>query len=225
MALDAGSAISSLTQSADEWFRTAPYQSAFCVTALKATAADVLTQTREIATAQQERERLPSVAVESCDELNVCEEVDAARESIVWPRALAFLLYGGLYQGCAQYFFFNVCFPLWFGTGSDLRTIATEVLFDQFVLTPFLCLPVCYLVKALIFGAPLSEGLRRYISDARRDLLLKYWVLWGPVQCITFGVLEPQWRVPFVALVSFFWLLVLSSISSRDDDAQQAALE
>ena len=81
--------------------------------------------------------------------------------------------------------------------------------------TPLLCLPVLYLVKAAVLRRPLREGLRRYVEDARRDLLLKYWALWTPVQCLTFGVVPPQWRVPFIALVSFFWLLVLSSISSR----------
>jgi len=37
------------------------------------------------------------------------------------------------------------------------------------------------------------------------------------VQCLTFGVVPPHWRIPFIALVSFFWLIVLSSISSRRD--------
>ena len=34
---------------ADEWVRAAPYQSAFCITAFKATIADCITQARELA--------------------------------------------------------------------------------------------------------------------------------------------------------------------------------
>ena len=47
-----------------------------------------------------------------------------------------------------------------------------------------------------MFRYPLAEGLHRYSVDARRDLLVKYWLLWGPVQCLTFGVVPPQWRIP-----------------------------
>ena len=77
--------------------------------------------------------------------------------------------------------------------------------------------------QALAFGYGARLALRRYLADARRDLLVKYWALWTPVQCLTFGVVPPQWRVPFIALVSFFWLLVLSSISSRGDLAAPPA--
>ena len=32
----------------------------------------------------------------------------------------------------------------------------------------------------------------------------------------------PQWRIPFIACVSFVWTFLLSSISSRDDAQQNA---
>jgi len=262
----------------DEWFRSAPYQSAFAVTAFKATLADFITQTRErlaleeamksaedngVLAADGESgyllfDSLASCDDVSCDEIQVgestlkvevaqtttivesdeislfssnevsfpsklvvcdderCVEVLPETPALSVPRLGSFFLYGGLYQGIAQYFIFNKLYPLWFGEGTDAATILVKVCFDQFVLTPFLCLPICYLVKALVFSYPLREGLERYVADAKRDLLIKYWVLWGPVQCLTFGVVPPQWRVPFIALVSFFWLLILSSITARD---------
>jgi len=204
----------------DEWFRTAPYQSAFCVTALKATASDLLAQKRErLAAETLAAETQDRTSLVSCDDIS-CEEVSSStRQGVVWPRTLAFLLYGGGYQGCVQYYLFNECFPVWFGLGQDFWTVAEKVLFDQFVLTPFLCLPVAYLIKAVAFRYGLGEGLQRYLRDARRDLLVKYWLLWGPVQCLTFAVVPQQWRIPFISLVSFFWLIVLSTISSRDDPA------
>ena len=198
----------------DEWFRNAPYQSAFAITGFKAALADVITQSKEIRLSRKEGTEF----VETCD--NVSCEVTPVSQTLSKRRALAFLLYGGFYQGCVQYFLFNVCFPVWFGEGTDLQTVTTKVLVDQFLLTPFLCLPCIYLVKALVFNYSLREGLERYVADARRDLLLKYWVLWGPVQFITFGVMPPQYRVPFIALVSFAWLLILSSISSREDQSE-----
>jgi len=248
----------------DEWFRTAPYQSAFCVTAFKATLADFITQTRErllveelIKSAEDEKftseggsnfllidsmvscdelscneiKTAENATIIECDEISCneitvpsklivcdtlsCVEVEPETQPLCLPRLGTFFLYGGLYQGCVQYYIFNQLYPVWFGEGTDIATIAMKVGFDQFVLTPFLCLPVCYLVKALVFSYPLREGVERYVADAKRDLLVKYWILWGPVQCLTFGMVPPQWRVPFIALVSFFWLLILSSITAR----------
>lgn len=201
---------------AEEWLQSAPYASAFCVTAVKASLSDILAQKREIK--QRENEQL-SRAIDKDDQPPDTEMFMSVAEQpgIVWQRTLAFLLYGGLYQGCAQYWIFNECFPVWFGSADDAITIVSEVLTDQFILTPLLCLPVAYLFKAVVFQYSMLEGLQRYVADAQRDLLVKYWILWGPVQCLTFGVVPQQWRIPFIAFVSFFWLIILSTISSRDD--------
>lgn len=236
----------------DDWFKTAPYQAAFSVTAFKATLADFLTQQGEIRAAEQSRSLQiekdlalnvtttnDKVLVETCDDVS-CEivEVEVSKQTLVetcddvscevievtspqgtisWPRNLAFLFYGGLYQGCVQYYLFNDCYSAWFGDGDDLVTLCEKVLFDQLVLTPFLCLPVAYVMKAIAFRYSVAEGLRRYFADAKRDLLLKYWAIWTPVQCVTFGFVPAELRIPFIAVVSFFWLIILSSISSRDD--------
>ena len=256
---------SSIIGPLNEWLTSAPYASAFCVTAFKASSADQIAQARErrlYATGvmnrrqQQQLSRATATATDaslrseataiaivcddvSCEEVEVvrsqlptvtcddisCEEVAVpawrpSRPAIVWPRTLAFLFYGGLYQGVCQLFIFNEVFPALFGTGTDLPTVAAKVLADQFLLTPLICLPVAYVFKAVAFRYGVGEALRRYLADAKRDLLLKYWIIWGPVQCLTFGVVPPQWRIPFIACVSFLWTFVLSSISSRDDDAK-----
>ena len=104
-----------------------------------------------------------------------------------------------------------------------MATVALKVITDQLVLTPFLCLPCAYLVKALVFGYPLREGLRRYLADARRDLLWKYWLIWTPTQCLTFSVVPEYLRITFIAGVSFFWLILLSSISNRQEAATTSA--
>ena len=135
-------------------------------------------------------------------------------------RNAAFTLYGGLYQGVVQYIIFNKIFPLVFGSGTDLATVAAKVLTDQFILTPFLCLPAAYLIKAIVFRKTLKYGLQRYVADAKRDLLWKYWAIWGPTQCLTFSVVPEHLRIAFIAFVSFFWLLILSSISSRSNAAE-----
>lgn len=60
--------------------------------------------------------------------------------------------------------------------------------------------------------------MRRYWHDVRRNgLWTKYFALWGPVQCLTFSVVPEHYRVSFIACVSFFWLIILSTISSKNE--------
>mmetsp|Transcript_94061 Transcript_94061/g.165952 ORF Transcript_94061/g.165952 Transcript_94061/m.165952 type:complete len:302 (-) Transcript_94061:83-988(-) len=195
----------------DEWFQSYPYSSAFCVTAFKATMSDLLAQWRERKAVSGD---LPDSMV-TCDDLS-CEVVDV-EAGISGRRTLAFLLYGGLYQGCVQHFLYNECFPAWFGSNEDLQTVATKVFFDQCVHSPLLALPAAYMFKAMAFNYPLHEGLERYMADAKCDLIFRCWTFWVPVQFATFGVIPEQWRIAFIALASFFWLITLSTISSRSD--------
>eukprot|EP00956_Cyclotella_meneghiniana_P034088 scaffold101438_cov66-Cyclotella_meneghiniana.AAC.4 len=156
---------------------------------------------------------------------------DAKNEDDVSPfqakRTFAFLMYGGLYQGVAQEIIFNEFFPWLFGQGTDVRTVISKVLFDSFVVTPLLCLPVAYVVKSVIFQYSLKEAFNRYTTDVKQNgLLTKYWCIWGPVQCLTFGVIPQHLRIAWIALVSFFWLIIFSSLTAksqkeRDDLAVQ----
>jgi hypothetical protein len=59
------------------------------------------------------------------------------------------------------------------------------------------------------------DALSRYVSDAKKDLLWKYWLIWTPTQCLTFSVVPVHLRIAFIASVSFFWFILLSTISNR----------
>jgi protein Mpv17 len=52
----------------------------------------------------------------------------------------------------------------------------------------------------------------------QEGLLQKYWMLWVPVQTLTFGVVPQHLRIVFIAAVSFVWLMILSSISSTQKE-------
>ena len=119
---------------------------------------------------------------------------------------------------------YSTVFPDWFGDGGDWQSVAWQVAFDMAVIGPFLCLPVAYIVKSLVNTTGdntlsalerMQQSLDKYVEDVmERGLLLKYWALWIPVQTLTFGVVPQHFRVAFVALVSFFWVTILSSISA-----------
>jgi hypothetical protein len=75
-------------------------------------------------------------------------------------------------------------------------------------------------VKVICNGDPLSlsslqDGLNKYMEHVQfRGLLTKYWSIWLPVQCLTFSVVPAQYRVVFVAAISFLWVILLSAISA-----------
>jgi hypothetical protein len=133
-------------------------------------------------------------------------------------RNLAFFLYGGLYQGCAQYWIYNEWFPQMFGSSTDFLTVLTKVCFDSFVITTTICLPSAYILKAIVFQYSLHEAwLRYYIDITENGLFLYYWALWMPVQSLTFSIIPEHLRILFIAIISFFWVIILSTISSKGD--------
>eukprot|EP00542_Grammatophora_oceanica_P022776 CAMPEP_0194026644 /NCGR_PEP_ID=MMETSP0009_2-20130614/954_1 /TAXON_ID=210454 /ORGANISM="Grammatophora oceanica, Strain CCMP 410" /LENGTH=195 /DNA_ID=CAMNT_0038665461 /DNA_START=232 /DNA_END=819 /DNA_ORIENTATION=- len=187
-----------MTAAIGTFYETQPYLSAFLTCGFKASAADLVVQRQ---TPGQEAE-------ESKDE----------KTKIDIPRNMAFLLYGGLYQGCVQEFIYNNVFPTVFGTDVTPITVLEQVAVDLLGLTPFLCLPVAYLVKAGIHHEQtLQEGLEKYVSHVEQEgLLFKYWAVWLPVQTLTFSVIPHHFRIAFIAVASFFWLMILSTISATE---------
>ena len=192
----------------NNFFLTQPYTAAALTCGVKASAADYVAQRRHLS----KRDGSP-------DEIEIDEE-GTEQEVFEAPRNLAFLLYGAIYQGMGQELIYNHLYSAWFGSGTGPAIVAAKVAFDLLIQTTLLTLPVAYLTKAAIFRYSFAEGLRRYWEDiTTHGLLLKYFALWGPVQCLTFSVVPEQFRIGFVAAVSFFWLIILSSISAKPRQA------
>lgn len=212
----------------DTFYQTAPYTAAFLTCGFKASAADFLAQMRSInKNAEQgeiERGDGQSQKDIDVDNLAIASPEYAEADSIEVQRNVAFILYGGIYQGLAQQYLYNILFPAWFGTGNDIATVLTKVSFDLLVVSPLVCIPIAYLVKALIYRQTLYEGLEKYVNDLRyNNLLLTYYKIWFPAGCLSFGVIPDHLRIAFIAFVSFFWLVILSSISaSASEEAKQS---
>jgi Mpv17 / PMP22 family len=180
-------AVDGALSAVDTFFQTEPYLSAFLACSVKASAADWVAQSQAPA-----------------EERNL-------------NRNLAFIVYGGLYQGCMQSFIFGVLFPAWFPGDASTQSILTQVAIDIFVLGPLVAMPTVYSIKALFAGEEhfVSSGVGKYIEQIQtKGILFKYWAIWGPVQTLSFWLVPPHLRVFFVAMVSFFWVCLLSNVSS-----------
>lgn len=200
---------STVLAAVDTFYKTFPLGSAFLTCGVKAALADLVAQKRAAKAEVQSQAN----AYTDNDSLILGEIEETPLEK---RRNLAFFLYGGLYQGMAQEVIFNEVFPILFGEGTDIPTVLSKVLCDSLFVTPFLCLPVAYVVKSVIFQYSFREAISRYKDDVLKNgLLVKYWSLWGPVQCLTFGVVPQHLRIAFIAFVSFFWLIIFSSIAAK----------
>ena len=89
-----------------------------------------------------------------------------------YKRNLAFLLYGGFYQGLFGEYLYNDIFSQLFGTDNDMLTAVKKLVFNLVVIAPFLCLPMAYIIKSFIFGKAVSAGVREYIHDVRANSLV-----------------------------------------------------
>ena len=211
---------SSIISSIDTFYRTEPYIAAFVTCSAKASAADFLAQKKQ--TDANDNDDIISTSAAVQERNNDYEPVDLKRN-------VAFLFYGGLYQGVAQEYLFVHWFPTLFGKMDDpILSVAMQVCFDNFIIAPFLCLPVFYVARSFIptigndnnLVVGIEERIRKafdsYWNDVTYEqLLFKYWLLWIPVQTLTFGVVPEHYRVTFVAIISFVWIIILSSISSK----------
>lgn len=190
-------------------FELNPYAAGAFVAGVKAGSADLLAQKRQIRMAKAEADPKETEA-EKAKGLDV-------------QRALAFLLYGAVYQGLAQEYTYNHLYPVLFGTETTVTIVLKKVFCDMFVQTPLLTLPIAYYAKALLVGNSFRHAMTHYVDDIRnRGLLFKFWGLWTPVQCLTFSIIPEHFRVSFIAMVSFFWVIILSSLSAANDAGANA---
>jgi protein Mpv17 len=213
--------LSTALAAVDSFWKTSPYAAAAIVCGIKASAADFVAQHRQFRKEASKAQDDETAAAAAAAPLSVTSSTGAAAVPLPQPkvdklRNLAYLIYGAVYQGITQEYVYNHLYPAMFGPGTDILTVLTKVCFDLFVQTILVTLPIAYLSKALIFRYSAREAFRRYADDIRNHgLLTKYFTLWGPVQCITFSIIPEHFRVTFIAAVSFFWLIILSSIASK----------
>ena len=227
----------------DSFYQSQPYVSAFVTCCIKAGAADFLAQTNQQGVAHVERQQrstkppmyphhfAPTVHCrkqQSRSSNSISNAVDVS-------RCLAFICYGGIYQGLWQQFLYTNLFPSWLSVlPADLphwAQVAFQVAIEMSLIGPLLCLPTAYAIKS-IFTAPtpstmslsaphqplvatsalVRKGVDKYVQDCtKRGLLFKYWALWIPVDGFVFSVVPLHLRVVFIATVSFFWVFVLSA--------------
>lgn len=226
---------SNIRSTINTFYKENPFKGAFLTCSIKGCSADLVAQyisskreyRREQELLQQQLEEddegyinpfhtlLSSLRKARGGELSEREQQERKHKlNIDWKRSLVFILYGGFYQGCAQEFIYNSVLPI-LGTGTDMKTVARKVAVDMGLLSPLLCIPTAYVIKGSLIGNSFKQSLANYVDDVlHQGVVFKNWMIFVPVQCITFSIIPEHFRVSFVACISFFWMILLSSILS-----------
>ena len=149
----------------------------------------------------------------------VAQIMDECTTRLEKRRILAMVLYSGLVSGiCVEYMYSSV-FPIIFGMteGGLLRAIKMTI-FDECINAPLLWLPPAYIAQAIVYQTSVRDAIQKYMIDVRdHGLLIKYWCIWIPMSLFNFTIVPLHFRVAFVAVVSFFWMIILSIVANRKE--------
>ena len=128
-------------------------------------------------------------------------------------RVATFGLFGATYQGCVQYFLFNHVLE-WWRPGRSVRAVALKIAATNFCLDPVLFFPVFYSLREMLATGELgahtvTAALAKYRENVFEDLR-NSWGVWFPCHAVTYGLMPLHLRMPWVALVSFSYVGLLS---------------
>jgi protein Mpv17 len=174
------------------WVTKRPLTVSMAITSIKACLADVMIQTH----------------VEKCD------SVDLKRAGLFWS-------FGFLYQGCFQYWMYNVLYERLF-PGTGIMNVTKKVLLSNLVSDPVFFFPTFYAFKEIINTNSISprcftEGIKKYSENYKQDWV-NSWMVWLPGYTVTYAVMPIHLRMPWIATVSFGYVSLLSYTRGAYDD-------
>jgi len=153
------------------------------------------------------------------------QKVVEKKEDTDWRRNALFTFWGFAYLGCFQYYLYNtvfvrMCAPLTSVVG-HYGSAPVKTFIDQCLHHPFVYFPAFYLLKGVAEDRPLASSYVKYKEDLWENCKA-LWALWVPAQLVNFALVPRHLRIPFVAGVSFFWTVILSSLRGKLDPGHRA---
>jgi protein Mpv17 len=160
------------------------------------------------------------------------------KETIDWRRNGLFFFWGCAWLGGVQYLlhvhmFTKVLFPtapafVAKSLSEKLKdragqlAVVKQVSIDQFVFHPFVVFPVFYQVKEFIEGGKPADGLSKCLKNWTVDCQM-CWSIWVPTQLFNMSICPLWMRVPFTALVSFGFTMLLSFVRGAPETLEDKA--
>ncbi len=138
-----------------------------------------------------------------------------------WRRLVFLMLFWG-YRGMEIDLFYHFQGML-FGLGNDAVTLASKVLLDQFVYTPFWALPT-YLIA--LRWIDLDGSWSRTCASLNREfwlrtcptVLITNWIVWIPAAALIYS-LPPALQFPLFSVIMCFFILIVTFLASRNEES------
>jgi hypothetical protein len=204
---------SSIGIALSSFMKQRPFLSAIVITTVKAIAADLMTQ----------------FVWSKPNHHGSSGSGGTSTPTRVWdPRRTAlFGTFGLVYQGCVQYAIVNWGWERLF-PGNTHQAILLKVCGMNLISDPFLFLPMFYIFKQFFtrtttnnrkkkghnnvvssWWAVVQDALVLYQSNWKTDVR-NSWLVWFPGHVVTYGLMSPHNRIPWMAFLSFFYMCILS---------------
>eukprot|EP00940_MAST-03C_sp_MAST-3C-sp2_P003603 g3603.t1 len=160
-------------------------------------------------------------------------------EDVDWRRTATFAVFGFGYMGIAQYFLYvKLMAQTWFPRAASfakkpireklkdkqgLKDLVSQVAIDQIAHIPFVFYPCYYLTKSMIMDRPVGHEADTAVQLAYNkwktnflDDVKTSWTIWIPCNFVNFGLMPMHLRVPFMAVCSFGFCVVLSVMRGEE---------
>lgn len=147
--------------------------------------------------------------------------IEPRTDTWAWNRARTtlFAAFGFSFQGCAQYCVVNLGWERAF-PGTKGKAVLSKMCGMNFVSDPLLFFPTFYAFKEVLNAGGLAAAaaapagtlrlaMRAYGGNCWQDWR-NSWLVWFPGHAVTYGLMRPHQRIPWMAFLSFFYMCVLS---------------
>lgn len=187
-------------EQSESFLKRHPFASAVTITTCNAVAADIFTQL-------------------------IVQQKSIKKGEWDVQRTILLGAFGLLFQGCAQYAVVNVVWERFF-PGTSPKSVLAKILGMNLLSDPLLFFPVFYTFQTFLEQRKLAIGsaMERYSQNCWSDWR-NSWMVWFPGHTITYAVMAPHRRIPWMAFLSFFYMCILSFTRGSGGEASVAGAD
>ncbi|KAJ1455465.1 hypothetical protein M885DRAFT_519902 [Pelagophyceae sp. CCMP2097] len=123
-------------------------------------------------------------------------------------RTISFGIFGALYTGCFQHWWF-LYLNAHVSLDPPLLNAVAKASLCQGVTIPLLYLPLIFLITGAVRGLSIEDSFAR-AKASYLPLFLRNGRFWWPTQVVQFLWVPSDWQVPFCIFAGFFWSVLLT---------------
>jgi Mpv17 / PMP22 family len=129
------------------------------------------------------------------------------------PRTFRFFLMGACWVGPATHYWYTALSTRLVPGPATFATTTKRLVLDQFGFAPLFA-PSFMGLLWLLEGQGSAQTIARRLWDVTPDLIVSGWKLWIPSMAVNFSVVPLKYQVLFSNVVSLFWNVFLSYMST-----------